>query len=268
MMDKPLVSVVMATFNEPVEYITASIKSILGQTYSNLELIIADDSTNEGTIAVIDRLQKEDERIVLIRKNKRMGFVPALNEGLKVARGEYIARMDGDDIADLNRLQTQVDYLHSHKNVDILGGSMDIIDHNGKIVSHRDYPLHGLKLLLWTAMRSPLAHPTVMFRRILVDSGYCYDESFPRAEDLEFWLRLRNAGFRMANTSQKLLNYRVVGDLAAKRGGDNFRFNYKARLKNLSTRYLLFDIFSICMVKLYCLMPQKLISVVYAVENK
>lgn len=267
-MNKPLVSVVMATFNEPVEHITASIRSILEQTYSNLELIIADDSTNESTIVAIDHLQKEDKRIILIRKNRRMGFVPALNEGLQTARGEYIARMDGDDIADLNRLQTQVNYLSSHKNIDILGGSMDIIDHNGNIISHRSYPSKGMSILLWTVMRSPLAHPTVMFRRVLVDSGYCYDESFPRAEDLEFWLRLRNAGFRIANTSQKLLNYRVVGDLATKRAGNNFKFNYKARLKNLSIRYLLFDVLSICIVKFYCLMPHKLISMVYATENK
>ena len=176
-MGNPLVSVVMATFNEPVEYIKASITSILGQTYSNLELIIADDSTNKETIAAIDHFRMKDNRVIIIRDEKRMGFVCALNKGLRLAKGEYIARMDGDDISDANRFYIQTDYLCSHKEIDILGGSMDIVDHNGKLVSHRSYPLKGFRLILWTILRNPLGHPTVMFRRKLVDSGFYYDES-------------------------------------------------------------------------------------------
>ena len=107
---------------------------------------------------------------------------------------------------------------------------MDIVDHNGKLVSHRSYPLKGFRLILWTILRNPLGHPTVMFRRKLVDSGFYYDESFLKAEDLEFWLRLRKAGFKIANIPQKLLNFRIVGDQAIKRTGDNLRFNYKARV--------------------------------------
>ena len=80
-MGNPLVSVVMATFNEPVEYIKASITSILGQTYSNLELIIADDSTNKETIAAIDHFRMKDNRVIIIRDEKRMGFVCALKKG-------------------------------------------------------------------------------------------------------------------------------------------------------------------------------------------
>ena len=266
-MGNPLVSVVMATFNEPVEYIKASITSILGQTYSNLELIIADDSTNKETIAAIDHFRMKDNRVIIIRDEKRMGFVCALNKGLRLAKGEYIARMDGDDISDANRFYIQADYLCSHKEIDILGGSMDIVDHNGKLVSHRSYPLKGFRLILWTILRNPLGHPTVMFRRKLVDSGFYYDESFLKAEDLEFWLRLRKAGFKIANIPQKLLNFRIVGDQAIKRTGDNLRFNYKARVKHLSVKYFVFDLLSIAIVKLYCVMPRKIISVAYSLEN-
>ena len=258
-MGNPLVSVVMATFNEPVEYIKASITSILGQTYSNLELIIADDSTNKETIAAIDHFRMKDNRVIIIRDEKRMGFVCALNKGLRLAKGEYIARMD--------RFYIQTDYLCSHKEIDILGGSMDIVDHNGKLVSHRSYPLKGFRLILWTILRNPLGHPTVMFRRKLVDSGFYYDESFLKAEDLEFWLRLRKAGFKIANIPQKLLNFRIVGDQAIKRTGDNLRFNYKARVKHLSVKYFVFDLLSIAIVKLYCVMPRKIISVAYSLEN-
>ena len=86
-MDTPLVSVVMATYNEPQEFITASINSILAQTYVNWELLIADDSTNEGTIQIIDTFVKKDKRIKVIREETRMGFVKALNIGLKSSKG-------------------------------------------------------------------------------------------------------------------------------------------------------------------------------------
>jgi glycosyltransferase involved in cell wall biosynthesis len=261
-----LVSVVMATFNEPVEYITASIQSILEQTYSNLEFIIVDDSTNIDTIDTINSFAG-DNRIKIIRKSYRMGFVGALNEGLKIAKGEYIARMDGDDISQKNRLYIQLKFLESHKNIDILGGAMNIIDKDGNMVSKRCYPTNNIRLLIWTIYRNPISHPTVMFRRKIIDSEFFYDESFCKAEDLEFWLRLRNNGFKIANISQTLLSYRVVGNLAIKRTGKNFKYNYRARIKNLSIKYFFLDILSIRIIKLYCFIPKKFVSVVYASEN-
>ena len=95
---KPLISVVMATFNEPPEYITQSVQSILHQTLGDFELLLIDDSTNPDTVAAIDSLAQSDARIRLTREKQRIGFVRALNTGLKQAQGKYIARMDGDDI--------------------------------------------------------------------------------------------------------------------------------------------------------------------------
>jgi glycosyltransferase involved in cell wall biosynthesis len=266
-MEKPLISVVMATFNEPVEYITASIKSILEQTYSNLEFIIIDDSTNKDTIETINSFAKKDNRIKIIRKSYRMGFVKALNEGLKVVKGEYIARMDGDDISEKNRLATQLKFLIFHRNIDVLGGAMNIINEKGNIISKRGYPINNIRLLIWTIFKNPLAHPTVMFRRKIIDLNFFYDESFYKAEDLEFWLRIRRNNFKIANISQILLNFRVIGNLATKRIGENFKYNYKARIKNLSTRYFFLDIFSIIISIVYCFLPQKIVSIVYSSEN-
>ena len=127
-MDTPLVSVVMATYNEPQEFITASIESILAQTYANWELLIADDSTNEDTIQIIDAFAQKDKRIKVIRKETRMGFVKALNIGLNSSRGMFIARMDGDDVALSNRLEKEVDFLQTHRNIDVIGGAMNIIN--------------------------------------------------------------------------------------------------------------------------------------------
>src|SRR5574344_2119427 len=97
--NNPLVTIVMATFNESPEMITKAINSILYQSYKNLELLILDDSTAIDSKNAIDSVVANDTRVKVIRKEQRMGFVPALNEGIRLSKGKYIARMDGDDIA-------------------------------------------------------------------------------------------------------------------------------------------------------------------------
>lgn len=268
MQEQPLVSVVMATFNEPVVIITKSIESILNQSYQNLELLIADDSYSSETIAVIDAFAARDPRMVVIRKSGRMGFVRSLNEGLRIAKGKYIARMDGDDESVTNRIEKQVSFMERNARCAILGGAMNVIDETDQIVSYRFYPSSGIQLLLWMAFRNPLAHPTVMFRRNIVDEGFYYDETFNRAEDVEYWLRLRNNGFRIMNMKDTLLNYRVIGDLAAKRDKIHFKYNYLARKKNFSKRYVVLDGVSLLVAKLYACMSEKMRTFVYARENK
>lgn len=265
-MANPLVSVVMATFNEPVGFITASIESILNQTYKNLELIIADDSTCIDTIAVIDFFAKQDNRIVVLRHTERMGFVCALNEGLKCAKGKYIARMDGDDISLPNRLQREVDYLEEHEKADVIGGAINIIDKVGGIVSYRNYPCGGIRLLLWSIIRNPLAHPTVMFRTSIVQSGLYYDVKQKKAEDIEFWLRLQKCGFQIENIPDRLLNYRVEGDLALKRR-NQWRYNFVARRKNFNWKSPFFSLCSILVSFLFIILPFSIVKSVYGREN-
>lgn len=267
-MGTPLVSVVMATFNEPAIYINASIQSILGQSYPNFELIIVDDSTQKDTVCAIDRFADRNSRIRLIRHKERMGFVNALNEGLKVAHGEYIARMDGDDIALPDRLEKQVSYLEQHRKVMVLGGAMNIIDGKGLITSERKYPQSGVKLHLWTIFRNPLAHPTVMFRSSLVKEGFYYDKTQKKAEDIELWLRLKRHGYCMENLSDKLINYRVVGNLALKRNREQWQYNFRARRKNFTWRNPLFSLFSIGISWVYIHISTRIIEVIYKNENR
>lgn len=257
----------MATFNEPVEYLKASIESILNQTYKNFEFIIIDDSTNPDTIKVIN-FYANDDKISIIRGNSRMGFTRALNEGLKKAKGQYIVRMDGDDISLKDRFEKQLEYLNQHKEIDILGGNMLIMNENGTIISQRKYPKKGLLLNLNSIFRSPVAHPTVMFRRSIIEDHQFYDESFAKAEDIEFWFRLRNKGFVIENLPVNLLCFRISGDLAKKRNVEHFSYNYKARYKNFSWKYFYVDIPSIIATKLYLSIPKKLITYIYSIENK
>lgn len=266
-MDTPLVSVVMATYNEPQEFITASIESILAQTYANWELLIADDSTNEDTIQIIDAFAQKDKRIKVIRKETRMGFVKALNIGLNSSRGMFIARMDGDDVALSNRLEKEVDFLQTHRNIDVIGGAMNIINENGETVSERFYPLGGYKLHLWSIFRNPLAHPTVMFRASIVQKGFLYCEEQKKAEDIEFWLRLKKNKYNIQNLSDKVLNYRVVGNLGVKRNRENWVYNFRARKMNFCWRYPLFSMLSIIISFLFVITPNKVVEYIYKREN-
>lgn len=266
-MDTPLVSVVMATYNEPQEFITASINSILAQTYVNWELLIADDSTNEGTIQIIDTFVKKDKRIKVIREETRMGFVKALNIGLKSSKGIFIARMDGDDIAMPDRLEKEIGYLMNHQEADIIGGAMNIINEKEEITSERFYPLGGYKLHLWSVFRNPLAHPTVMFRASIIKRGFLYNEEQKKAEDIEFWLRLKKNKFNIHNLPDKVLNYRVVGNLSLKRTRENWIYNFRARKMNFCWRYPLFSALSIIISFLFVITPNKVVECIYKREN-
>lgn len=265
--NKPFVSVVMATFNEPSDFIRQSIKSILNQTYSKFELIIIDDSTNSDTISVIDELAL-DKRVIIIRNTKRIGFVKALNIGLRTARGKYIARMDGDDISSSQRFEKQVVFLEENMDYSIIGGAMNIIDNNGQIQSHRSYPTSSFKLKLWSTFRSPVSHPTIMMRREIVDKGYYYDESFKKSEDLEYWLRIMKNGFRIYNLPDTLLNFRVNKNMGSKRNNEHFIYNFKARYKNFSWGSPIISLLSMIISIVYILMPIYIINKIYAIENK
>ena len=264
---KPEVSVVMATYNEPWDIICKSIRSILDQTFSNLELIIIDDSTIDETKRAIDSFSV-DSRVIIIRESERIGFVKSLNKGFLQARGKYIARMDGDDISIQNRIELQVSYLNMHPSVSVVGGSMNIIDETDKVISYRKYPTSDLILRCLSVYRTPLAHPTVMIRQSCIRDGFLYDEAFEKSEDLEYWLRLRKNGYKFANMANFLLNYRVWGDLSKKRVRIHWSYNFQARIKNFSVRDPLFSILSVLVSSIYTIMPNFIIKAIYDKENK
>jgi glycosyltransferase involved in cell wall biosynthesis len=266
-MKKPLISVVMATFNEPPDYITQSIQSILNQTLSDFELLLIDDSTNMDTVITIDSMAQRDKRIKVIRSSQRIGFVPALNIGLKQAQGEYIARMDGDDISLPNRFELQISYLKNNPDIAVAGGAMHIINEKGEIISHRNYATRFYKIKLYALIRSPLAHPTVMIRKNIIEKELYYDEFFRKAEDIELWLRLMKTGHKISNMPNKILLFRISANFANKRIGDHFLYNYKARKKNFSWKQPLWSFISILISKIYIMLPETVIHALYEKEN-
>jgi glycosyltransferase involved in cell wall biosynthesis len=262
----PAVSVIIATFNEPGHIVRKSVQSILEQSYRDLEVLIFDDSKSQETRDALDECAT-DPRVRIIRSETRMGFVPSLNMGLHQARGRYIARMDGDDISLPDRISKQVAFLDAHPTISVVGGSMMIINEADEVVSYRKYPT-GAKAFNWLSVfRTPLAHPTVMLRKECVLKGYFYDESFKKSEDLEYWLRLRKNGFKLANMADYLLKYRVCGDLSKKREDNHWGYNLKARRKNFSWKLPLINGLSLLVSFTYNILPNFVMSYIYKREN-
>ena len=265
---KELVSVIIPAFNEKPIMISDAVNSILKQTYKNIEVHIFDDSTNTETIKAIDSFSN-DSRIHVHRAKERVGFIKSLNRGLEVSKGKYIARMDGDDFSLLNRLEKEVAYLETHPEVVVVGGQLNIMDENGKITSARTYPTGGIKFFLFSCVRNPLAHPTIMMRREVVDIGYRYDETLRMSEDLDLWLRLLNDGYKLANLPDTVLNYRVTDNFLAKRSSDVQReVMAQVRSKNFDKRHLLHSLLSCFSGWLFTHVPRGIIDKAYQKENK
>ena len=180
-------SVVLSTYNEE-KYIAKSIQSILDQTYPFFEFIIVNDGSTDSTLQIIRSFS--DSRIVVIDK-PNTGLPDSLNKGIECARYDWIARMDGDDIATPDRFERQVSYINN--NSAVIGGQFISIDEEGNAisgkVSNKPLTYRKCRSALLFGM-SPLAHPTVLLKKeILVKYGG-YDVNFRAAQDLELWSRL------------------------------------------------------------------------------
>lgn len=203
-----LVSVLISLFNEDVEVLKKSIESILNQTYKNIEVIIIDDGLSSRSKDFIDQVRNIDNRIILIKNDNNLGLTKSLNKGLKYCNGDYIARMDGDDISLPKRIEKQVEYMEKNKDIDITGTGVISF---GEKVSYLS-PSMGMDSetinvnLLFT---SCLCHPSVMIRKsFLKKNNLNYNEHFKKAQDYDLWERASSYG-KLVVLKDVLLLYRI-----------------------------------------------------------
>ena len=205
----PRVSVVMAVRNGH-KTLKEALDSILEQTFQDFEFIIIDDASDDATGAILR--QRNDPRIIRIRNNTNLGLAASLNEGIRRAKGEYIARMDGDDVAPPNRFAIQVAFLDAHPAIGILGSSARLIGKTGQRKGrYTAMPTHTL--IKWRSLfGSPMIHPSIMARRSILLAN-TYDETYRNSQDFELWSRLLfGSTVQFANLKKPLLLYRVHQD--------------------------------------------------------
>lgn len=204
-MASPQVSVLLPVYNAR-RYVAAAVESILAQTFADFELIVLDDGSTDGSQQILESLAAKDSRIRLIR-HPNMGLLRTLNLGISQCRGEFIARMDADDIAMPNRFRAQVEFLSAHPEVAVLGTRVMLMDPEGVsiaadffLTTHEEIDASHL------AGQCALAHPSVMLRRTMFDVVGEYRGD--RNEDMDLWLRARTH-VRFANLAEIGLRYRV-----------------------------------------------------------
>ena len=189
----PKVTVLMPVYNGE-QYLREAIDSILWQTFQDFEFLIIDDGSSDNSMDIINSYQ--DTRIILVKNESNLGLVLTLNKGLSLAKGEYIARMDADDVSFCDRLEKQVDFLESHSDVCLLGTNAQIINSEGhlqglcKVVS-------GNELIKWQmCFTCPFIHPSVIFRSKIISKvdGYTSQAIKGRekysGEDYDLWRKI------------------------------------------------------------------------------
>lgn len=173
-----------------MSYLKECVDSVLEQTFQDFEFLIVDDASTDRSLEFIESYV--DPRIRIVRNEKNMGQVASLNKGLQHARGAFVARMDQDDVNLPNRLAEQHAFMEAHPAVAIVCSYEHTIDSHGNYVCswRRTIPNYGGFLGLVILGLSPVWHPSVMFRRDIVQRLGGYDSNFPLAEDFELWSRL------------------------------------------------------------------------------
>lgn len=205
--EQSLVSCIMANYNTEAKLLHVAIQSILNQTYDNFELIIVDDCSTNDSYQILLDYQKLDTRIKIFRNEKNRGLPYSLNKGISMANGEYIARMDTDDISLETRFQKQVEYFNKNPHIDICGTFVKQIGIRNTVLSVPFTKAQECKCQL--LFSSCLYHPTVMIRsQFLNQYKLNYNEDYLCAQDYDLWVRCSVYG-EIGVLDRVLLLYRV-----------------------------------------------------------
>ncbi len=205
-MNGPLVSVIMPVFNA-AKHIGESITSILSQSYLNVELIIVNDGSTDGSDGVIRSFT--DERIIY-RSTPNGGVAAALNTALASATGQLIARQDADDVSLPQRIQEQVALFANNPNIVIAGTWANIMDEERRPIGSHEHPTTNAAIQFQLLFDVPFVSSSVMFRASALEFAKGFDGDPRVFEDYDMWSRIARTG-HCANIPEALLNYRVVG---------------------------------------------------------
>ena len=202
----PKVSVLMGIYN-CADTLEEAVDCIINQTFTDWELIMCDDCSTDNTYEVAQKTAEKDSRIIVIKNENNLTLAPTLNKCASVARGEYLARMDGDDICDLNRFEKEVEILDGNSEYSVVSCQMNLFDSEGvyRVVSHPDIPSPQDLI-----KRSQFCHAGCMMRKSVFDSvgGYSESADYKRVEDYDLWARMYKAGYIGFNIQEPLYSMR------------------------------------------------------------
>jgi len=204
-MDNPKVSVVMSVYNGE-KHLKEAVDSILSQTFRDFEFIIVNDGSTDRTAEILESYH--DPRISIVNNERNIGLTKSLNEGLKLAKGKYIARMDADDISLPERLQKQVEFLDAHEEIGVVGTAAFRVDERGKVLSLPAVFTESSVIKENLLLGNQFVHGSVMLRRECIYTVGPYREEFKYTQDYDLWLRLSEK-YDVANIAEPLCKLRI-----------------------------------------------------------
>lgn len=228
----PRVTVLLPVYDAE-RFLAEAVESILAQSFADFELLAIDDGSRDGSTAMLDAFARRDPRVRVVRR-PHAGLIATLNAGLALARGEWIARMDADDVALPRRLELQVARLDRDPDLVCLGGGFEVIDVYGRRIDAVQPPCDPktIESALLTGVTA-VCHATAIYRRSQVLEAGAYDPAAELAEDYDLWLRLAEKG-RLANVGEPVLRVRHHEGSASERQqalqlAQTFRIRAQAR---------------------------------------
>lgn len=212
-MSRPVVSFLIPVA-EPAPFVRKALESVRDQTFSDWELVLVLDGPSRDARETATQIVPAN-RLKIVQRPERGGIAKALNDGLAVCKGQYIARLDADDWAAPERLSVQVEKMKSRPDLVLLGSSAVLVDQSEYVLGQRAME-SGSRIYRGLLWRNQFVHSSVMFRRDAALRLGGYSEQCYLREDYEFWLRLASSG-EIDNLSEQLVSYRI-SDLQSSRG--------------------------------------------------
>jgi len=206
----PKVTVLMTVYNGE-RYLKECIDSVLNQPFKDFEFLVIDDCSMDNSRSIVKSYK--DDRIRLIENKKNLSQVSSLNIGLEHARGEYIARIDADDVMLPNRLERQLNFLNSRTDVALAGSWGDVIDERGDTIAISKLPVRNEEIIVGILIGEFISvHSSVMFRKDIILEVGKYNEDFSFTEDFKLIIDLLVKGYKINNIPERLIKYRLHND--------------------------------------------------------
>lgn len=263
------ISVLISVYqSERPEYLNRALQSVWDdQTFKPDEIVLIEDGPlTQNLLNVLDNWKKRlGDKLQLIINEQNLGVTKSLNRGLKVCRGIYIARMDSDDISMPHRFEAQRNYLDTHPDISVVGGSLQEFNADCDNLGIRHYPLSNIEARKYIRKASPLAHPTVMMRREMFDNGLIYDERFRTSQDIALWFDVLASGRKIANLSEVTIKFRRDGDVFKRRSRDKAKNELKIYLHGIKRLYGSFNPYYIFPIArfIFRMMPVGIVKAIY-----
>lgn len=220
----------MSVYNAD-KYLTEAIDSILAQTYPDFEMIVVNDKSTDKSGDILKAFAQKNPQIVILENAQNVGLTRSLNRGLAIAKGEYVARMDADDISAPDRFEKQVAFLDTHPDYSFVSCIGRYIDEKGNPEQLRPFPETNEEIYAMMPKVDAVMHPGVMFRRkdIAKIGNYC--EDFRVVQDYDLWFRGMAAGYKFYNIQEPLVLFRKNESYNSRKSKAYRLVDYRVRKK-------------------------------------